>query len=403
MSPQKMLAYLNIGHFLDHYFLMIFPLAVLAIERQWKLDYADALTLGTPLYVGFALGTLPAGWLGDVCKRGHLIAVLFIGSGISSVGIAFAPGPFWLMAGLGGLGLFVSIYHPVGLSLVTGLSDRPGRALAVNGVYGNLGLAAASLVTGVLAEFAGWRSAFLIPGLVALVVGGFYCLAYRSGAELSTTAKPTAMHPPPVTERSNRYRVVAVVMVAALFGGLIFNGVTISLPKLFELRLSGFVDRLAGVGAYSALVFTFAAFAQLPVGAMLDRVGAKPILVVILLLQAIALLAIANAQGIAVIPVAMILVLLMFAELPITGWLVGRYISTRWRARVFAVEYVLSLGMSALIVPLIATLYAWGVGFDQLYAGFAVSAVVVLVAALGLPRLNLQHSVPASTKPEKRG
>ena len=208
------------------------------------------------------------------------------------------------------------------------------------------------------------------------------------------------MLPSPVTERSNRYHVVAVVMVAALFGGLIFNGVTISLPKLFELRLSGFVDRLAGVGAYSALVFTFAAFAQLPVGAMLDRVGAKPILVVILLLQAIALLAIANAQGIAVIPVAMILVLLMFAELPITGWLVGRYISTRWRARVFAVEYVLSLGMSALVVPLIATLYAWGVGFDQLYAGFAVSAVVVLVAALGLPRLNLQHSVPASTKPE---
>ena len=144
MSPQKMLAYLNIGHFLDHYFLMIFPLAVLAIERQWKLDYADALALGTPLYVGFALGTLPAGWLGDICKRGHLIAVLFIGSGISCVGIAFAPGPFWLMAGLGGLGLFVSIYHPVGLSLVTGLSDRPGHALAVNGVYGNLGLSAGS-------------------------------------------------------------------------------------------------------------------------------------------------------------------------------------------------------------------------------------------------------------------
>ncbi|MEX1109293.1 MAG: hypothetical protein WEC00_10305 [Dongiaceae bacterium] len=58
-SPQ--LRFLNAGHFCDHYFLLIFPTAVIAIQDDWQMDYGEALALGTPAVVAFALGTLLAG------------------------------------------------------------------------------------------------------------------------------------------------------------------------------------------------------------------------------------------------------------------------------------------------------------------------------------------------------
>jgi MFS family permease len=396
MSSSKILTYLNIGHFIDHYFLMVFPFVVLAIEPSWDLSYDQALALGTPLYVGFALGTLPVGWLGDTYKREYLLAALFIGTGFSSIGVAIAPNPFWLMAGLGALGLFLSIYHPIGLSMITMLNNRPGKTLAINGVYGNLGLAAASLISATLADLAGWRSAFLVPGIVALMAGGFYCMNLRSGNNTLVTESADKTEIKPRATKATQTVVITVVMIAAIFGGIVFNGVTITLPKLFEIRIVGSGNQLSSIGFYSALVFAIAAFAQLPVGNLLDRFGAKPVLMILLSLQLLTLLMLANATGYSVVALACLLVLLMFAEIPVTGWLVARYISTAWRSRVFSMEYVLSLGMSALMVPTIASLFAQGFSFSHLYSGFAVSAGIILVVVPLLPRYKLSKENPIS-------
>jgi MFS family permease len=399
MSPSKMLTYLNIGHFLDHYFLMIFPFVVLAIAPSWNLSYDQALALGAPLYVGFAVGTLPVGWLGDTYKREYLMVALFIGTGLSSVAVAIATTPFGLMVGLGGLGLFLSIYHPIGLSMITMLNNRPGRTLAINGVYGNLGLAAASLISAMLADLTGWRSAFLLPGVVALLVGGFYCMNLLSDKNTQVAEPENKVETKPRATTETQAVVIVVVMIAALFGGIIFNGVTITLPKLFEIRLVGSGNQLSSIGVYSALVFAIAAFAQLPVGNLLDRFGAKPVLLILLSLQSLTLLMLANATGFSVVAIACFLVLLMFAEIPVTGWLVARYISTTWRSRVFSLEYVFSLGMSAMMVPIIVSLFGRGFSFSHLYIGFAISASIILIAVPLLPRYRLGKEDLASIKP----
>jgi MFS family permease len=142
---------------------------------------------------------------------------------------------------------------------------------------------------------------------------------------------------------------------------------------------------LSSIGAYSALVFAIAAFAQLPVGNLLDRFGAKPVLLILLSLQSLMLLMLANATGFSVVAIACFLVLLMFAQIPVTGWLVAGYISMTWRSRVFSLEYVLSLGMSAIMVPIIASLFGRGFSFSHLYTGFAVSAGIILIALPLLP------------------
>ena len=146
MSRTETLQFTNLAHFFDHFFLLIFPTAALAIAPAWGMSYGDVLFLGSPVYIMFALGTLPAGWLGDRMDRMTLLGVFFLGCGFSCIWIAVSNGPVAMTFGLGAQGLFAAIYHPVGLAHVTRIGLRTGRALAINGVFGNLGLAGAAVI-----------------------------------------------------------------------------------------------------------------------------------------------------------------------------------------------------------------------------------------------------------------
>ncbi|MEX2200241.1 MAG: MFS transporter [Dongiaceae bacterium] len=380
-SPQ--LRFMNAGHFCDHYFLLIFPTAVIAIQDDWQMGYGEALALGTPAVITFALGTVLAGWLGDRWSRRSLMAIFFIGIGLAGIVTGFAEGPIGLAMGLALIGLFAAIYHPVALAMITDIATRPGRALAVNGVFGNLGLAGAALATGWIAASIDWRAAFLIPGAVSIAFGLLYCvIAFRDTGAAGGAVEPMAAVLAP---RSLQLRVVAAVLVFALFGGLVFNAVTISLPKLFDERLTGIADDLGQVGEYTALVFAIAAFAQLPVGDLLDRFGARSILIGLFAAQFVAFLLIADAGGAIVVPLAVGLVLMLFAELPVTAWLVGRYVSSQWRSRAFSIEYLLSLGVSSAALPAIAALHHFGYGFDVQYLMLAGCVAIAFVVAFIVP------------------
>ena len=382
MSRFETLRFINAAHFFDHFFLLIFPTAALAIARDWGMTYAEALALGTPIYVMFAVGTLPAGWLGD-----HLDLV------------AVSPGPASLMIGLGLLGLFAALYHPVGLALVIGLGGRTGRALAVNGVAGNLGLAGAAVFTGVLATLGGWQTAFAAPGVASLIIGATLFLRHRRANFRSSAEAPPQKNVEANGSVRTHVVVFSVICVAALFGGLVFNVITISLPKFFDERLIAAAGDLTRIGAATGLVFAIAAFAQLPVGELLDKYGARTILLVLLGAQVVLLIWLAQATGGTALAVALILVTTIFAQIPITSWLLGHYVRSSLRARAASVEYVLSLGMGAAVVPLIAGLLGAGLGFDFQYFGIAMSAAVVLGAALFLPAGRMRAAataVPAS-------
>ena len=88
------------------------------------------------------------------------------------VATAFAGSPTTLAITLAATGLFAAIYHPIGTAmLVDAAGDKPGRAIGMNGVFGNLGVALAPVATALLATQAGWRAAFLLPGLACAALG----------------------------------------------------------------------------------------------------------------------------------------------------------------------------------------------------------------------------------------
>jgi len=388
MRQKETLMFLNIAHFFDHFFLLIFPTASIAIAAEWDMSYSAVLAMGTPLYVAFAVATLPAGWLGDRFARTYLIACFFIGGGAASLLISFSSGPVSLMAGLALLGLFAALYHPIGLALVPELAARTGRALAVNGVFGNLGLAAAAAVTGVLAQYGGWQNAFLAPGVAGLVVGGLLLLRrWRLGAAATHAAVKSRVAGEAIVRRT-QINVFAVVCVAALFGGFVFNAVTVSMPKFFDERLVMLAGDLTWIGASTGIVFGIAAFAQLASGELLDRFGARPVLICLVSGQIVLLVCLSLVEGWAVVPLALLAVILIFAEIPITTWLLGRYVQSGLRSRAVSVEYVLALGVGSAVVPIIAAMHGIGLGFDIQFLALGACATMVFTAAWFLPRLR---------------
>lgn len=392
MSRNESLQFINIAHFFDHFFLLIFPTAALAIAPAWNMTYAEVLLLGTPLYVMFAFGTLPSGWLGDRVDRMLLIAVFFIGCGLASVLIALSVGPVTLMFGLGVLGIFTSLYHPVGLAHVTDIGKRTGRALAINGVFGNMGLAGGALTTGIIASLAGWQAAFAVPGIISIVIGVVLFWRHHGSRKTAQAASATRQETVVTSDRRVQFLVYGVILIAALFGGIIFNALTISLPKFFDERLIGVSGDLTWIGAATGAVFAIAAFAQLPVGELLDRFGARPILVFLLSGQIVLLIGLSQSTGWLALALAFVMVTMVFAEIPITSWLLSRYIKSDLRSRALSVEYILSLGMGSAIVPAIAFLHRAGYGFEFQFLLLAISAFIVLVASLFLPK-RTGHSV----------
>lgn len=381
MSPARVsFLFLNVGHTYAHLFMLLYPTVVLALEAEFRQPYGVLLALATPGFVAFGAGALPAGWLGDRWSRRGMMTVFFIGLGLSSILTGFARTPVEIAVGLTLVGVFASIYHPVGIAMVVSGVDRVGRALGVNGVWGNMGVAFAALVAGGLTEFVGWRAAFIVPGALALLTGiGHLAFARRQTAVAAAKAGDA------VVSREVQVRVFGVLIVVTLFGSLVFHSLTVGMPKLFDERMTGLADTTFGIGGLIAVIYAVAAFTQILVGWMIDRYPLKPVFLFVVALQAPLFLAAATLSGPALLAGALAMMLLVFGEIPINDTLVARNTTDVWRARVYAVKFVLGLSVSAATVPMVAVIHETGGGFATLFTFLAAFAAVITLAVLFLP------------------
>lgn len=380
---------LNAGHFLDHFFMLVFATAAaLTLTREWDMGYAELIPYATPGFVAYAVFSLPAGWLADRWSRDAMMTIFFVGIGLASAATALADTPLQIAAGLALVGVFAAIYHPVGIALVIEGHVRTGFPLAVNGVFGNLGVASAALITGYLIDHAGWRAAFVWPGLLSVGVGiaHHFVAARVSGNARRGNTKPAGVAHQ-AYERGVMLRVLTVVFFSTAVGGLIFQSTTFSLPKVFDERLSELAVSATAVGWYAFLVFAVAAVGQLIVGHLIDRHSVRTIFMGIAVAQTAMFAAMPGQTGWPALLVAFLFMLAVFGQVPINDALVGRVTRNEWRSRVLAMRYVLTFSITALAVPAIAWIYGnWG--FDRLFVILAVAAACVFASVALLPRLR---------------
>jgi MFS family permease len=320
-----------------------------------------------------------------------MLAIFFIGIGIAAIMTGLARSPLEIAIGLGFVGLFGSIYHPVGLAMVVEGREKVGKALGINGLWGNLGVAFAALIAGSLSAAIGWQYAFIVPGAFSLIVGVLFVVLVRElprdRSKRRVIVDDQGRKVPPI---------MYFVMITGVIGAaLIFNTTTITLPKVFDEGFSLVKGSVFGIGGIVAAIAALASFTQLLTGYLLDRFPLRPIWIMVVLAEIPLLLLVGQLADIGLLVVAVPLMMMVFGEIPIQDALLARTTNDAWRARLYGVKFVLAFGTSAAVVPLVSWLHGAGGDFMIIYAVLAGSALLVALAAFLMPRHRPDTRIPA--------
>ena len=393
-AARRSIAFLNWAHALDHFVLLIYPTVVIGLEVVYQRPYSELIALSTAAFVSFGVFSLPAGFIADRWSRRNMMAAFYIGCGLSLTGIAVAPNLTGLAVGMFALGMFASIYHPVGMAMLIEASQARGRTLAFNGVCGNLGVSLAAGISALLATWLGWRAAFMAPAAIAIVTGVLYLWLTPDDRHHAKSRKSTPAVP--LTARGAA-ALFGLFIVIALTAGTTFNLLTIALPKIVDERLADNVPLLLA-GSVATLVLVCGGLAQLCVGRLVERFSPHSLFAAITALGFLGNLWAAYADGIALMVALAIAIAAIYAQVTVNDMVLARYTADAWRGRVYAVRYFLLFISAAVAIGMISILHERG-GFTLVLGVNAAIAFVMFVATAGLAMLitniEAQHAATA--------
>ncbi len=387
MSPAtRQVCFINAAHSFTHYGLLVLATAVLAMVQQdeaaFGTEYGPILALGTAMFVLYGLGALPMGWLADRFGRKAMMGAFFLGSGAGMALAGLVAGPWGLAMALAMMGAFSAIYHPIGTAIIAEAGgDRVGRAMGINGVFGNLGVALAPVVTAFLAAQFGWRYAFVVPGLICMAVGLLYLReppfdAKKAGVQ----TRPFPVIPADVVRRA----VISLLMIATV-SGLVFNAYTLLLPKLMQERLANNPDLLPVVGLLAFLATICGGVTQYTVGQMIDRKTLKSVFMPLAFVQVPGLLALSFLDGWAVLPVSAMVAAAIFGQVTVNETMTARYVAPPLRAKLYSIRFTVGFLGAALASPLVGFLHEATGDMALAMVVLAGVASVTLACALWFP------------------
>ena len=364
-----------------HMFAAFYFVIVLSIEKTWSISYDELIALWSLGALLVGLGALPAGWLSDRWSRSTMMGIMFIGMGLSSIYCGLSPNKTYLFIGLSFLGLFCSIYHPVGIAWVVNSSFNKGKALGINGIFGGVGIGSGAFVAGLLIKYFDWRYAFIIPGLVSIIFGFilFYCIFKKSISYINFQTNNIEEN-----NSSNELFLIAFIMLFVIFGlGLTFQILQTSIPKVFDLRivnLSTFeIGTIIGIIYGAAGIMTFVG------GIMADKFSLKKIYVIGIMAQAPCFFCIAYFSGIPLIIVCLIAVIFNSSILPTENILLAKFTPERHHGLIYGVKFIVAFGSAPLAVLLVSKIYELTLEFTNLFIISGSVMIFTTFAVLYLP------------------
>jgi MFS family permease len=383
----------GVGHASAHSWELIFPAVAVPMSLDLGVEFHHLLPISFASYLLFGLGAVPAGWLTDrLGGRAVLLACLLLG-GSGGLMVALAPSKELIAAALGMLGLAASLYHPAGLALLSRNFEKKGRAFALNGIAGNIGIAATPLLAGLIASVWGWRWAYVLLCLPGLLAGMYFAL--RPG--LDDRDHHTGGGPTNEGELGGRLplKAIAAFALALMAGGLAYRLHTLVVPALLQERIAGlgtWVEQL-GLGGLdtpanlAATALTSAAYAmgiagQWWGGRIADR---SPLAPAYLLFHAAAMVLVGLASSLFGLPLVVALFAYIFFAIgmqPIENSLVAELTPPHLRGMAYAGKFLLGFGVGStgvFVVGLVAPLGGLGA---SLFTAACLEVVVIAAAAL---------------------
>jgi len=367
MTPleRRILFFSSVTHFLTHFYVLVFPALVMPISRDLGMPVSAVLNISFWMYLLYGILALGWGWLSDHWGHRWAMAAGMILAGLGFVFAGLVRSPALITVAFALVGVGCSAYHPSGLALVSqGVRER-GRALGINGIWGNIGIASVPFVVGGLNYLVGWQRGVLLLGLIGVAVGTA-SLAVPFSVEKHSDLK--VVEP---LEGRLAVRLFVVFCLGAMFAGFMYRSFTVILPAFLEVRLgnlaTGFrqlalsrVGSLRDTAAFDTLVanliatgvYVLGIVGQALGGRVADRFSLKWSYFAFFCLALPFVLAMSALRSAWLVPAAGMFVLFSMGMQPIENSLLAYLIPPRWRSVGYGVKFTLTFGAGSFAVKL---------------------------------------------------
>ena len=376
--------YINIGHFLDHFMMLIFAKAAFDAGRHFGLSYDEIIIYGTLGLFLFGAAAPLAGWLADKYSRSLIIIIYPFGVSLGAFLCFLSSSPIMLGFSIGVIGFFAAIFHPVGIAMLIRDSNKVGIRLGVNGVWGNMGVAAAPVLTGFIILNSNWQLSFLVPSLICLIFG---IAQLRGFKEIDIKEENTKQKISNGLVEGWKIVLLSLTMTT-LAGGFIFGSLTFLIPRIFEVNLSGISVDIAITGLLAGIVYAIASLSQVGVGYLIDRYSPKIILGLVGIGQFFLIYLSSLYIDYALFFVMLMAMFFVFGQVPITDAILVRYVDDQWRARILSVKFLINLCAGASVLPLVSLFLGYGYTFSDLLTILSCLAIFVVISAYMLPKIK---------------
>ncbi len=375
------------GHFMSHFNMLVFPAVLLPLTERMNADMASVLGLSFWMYLFFGLTALPWGLATDRWGAPPFLKLFYGGAGICGLAAAYwIDNPTALSVCLAGIGVFSGIYHPAGLGWISKDIRRVGLGMGYNGMFGNLGLAAAPFLAGLVNWFYGPRAVYALLGGLNLA-GLFMMLTFRSSTGAHAGAAASSR------EDNGMLRAFLILLVAMMLGGVAYRGATVIMPAYMEIKsenIFNWLSGLAGQGLSKNLVATSVISVIYIIGMMGQYTGGRiaerfDLRLGYLAFHAVTVPTVVFMGMAADIPLAALSVIYFFFLLgmqPIENTLVAKFTPKKYHHAAFGAKFVLTFGVGSFAVKMdefIQTAY----GIERVFTALGgVSALLVGVIIL---------------------
>jgi MFS family permease len=445
----------SVGHALCHIAELIFAGAMVKIMIEFGLEPHEATALGLLGFILMGAGALPTGYLTDRLGTKKLLLTYFVATGLSALAIAVSTGPWLFFLAITALGASISIYHPVGVAMISLGVNAKGRAMGIHGVAGSVGVALGPFLGFVFAEWGIWRLAYLIVAGIAALGAVLLCLAPRrvpSDADSPLRFGPNPSPPAPLTngERGEegpaplpngqrgeegptvptngkretrelsppslsgkgdgglgssswrRYLPVMLLLFVMMLGGINYRSLMTALPEF--LRSSSEAAVLGKGGLIILLSLIAGGFGQYFGGVLGDRLGPGIVYLFLVILLSASALVMSTLEGsLLALPMACVIAVFLFGQQPVENTLLAEATSNERRGMSYGMKFALTFGVGALGAQIVGFIWTETKTLGPAFYVIALGAALMAVCLFLFTRMTTRQplAVPASAKEEQ--
>ena len=364
-----------------HMFAAFYFVIILTIEKEWSISYDQLIRLWSLGALLIGLGAIPFGWLSDRWSRSGTMTIMFIGMGLASILCGLSTSISFLFISLSLLGLFCSIYHPVGIPWVIHSANKQGRALGINGIFGGVGIGSGAFVAGTLTELLNWQLAFILPGFISIIIG--FILIYFIFIN-KVSYKNVFINNIEQDHSRNEMILISLIMLISMFAlGLTFHNTQTALPKVFEIRIDN-INSIQ-IGLMIGIIYFISGATTFIGGLVADRFNLKIIYLIGIFLQFPCYLGIAYVSGYSLVVLCILAAVFNASILPTENLLLSKFTPQKYHGVVYGIKFILAFGSGPISVFLISEIYSITLEFTYLFLINAIMMGLVSIFIIFLP------------------